>query len=282
MFTRIWIRESLTDRKKFLFGAACVVLVLAVWSFFTTAATVEERLISRNVLPNPLEVLLAFPSLIKGTAGSEGFIWQKSLVYAIWVSLRRELLSFCIVTLISLPLGIFMSCSNKVRSFFYPLLVVGTFIPIAALIPLTQAIFGIEETQKIIFLSMGMFFVMLGLVIKEMDEVDDIYLQTAYTLGFSQFKTIFLVIFPTALPRIWKHFSSVFGLGWGYIIFAEMINTGGGDVVNGIGWLFVSRQRRFQVPDMYAIFFIIIFFAFLFSFLFKVAGKYIFKYEKIS
>ena len=115
---------------------------------------------------------------------------------------------------------------------------------------------------------------------KEMDEVDEIYLQTAYTLGFSQLKTIFLVIFPTALPRIWKHLSSVFGIGWGYIIFAEMINTGGGDIVNGIGWLFIARQRRFQVADMYAIFFIIIFLAFLFSYLFKVIGYAIFKSER--
>jgi len=173
-----------------------------------------------------------------------------------------------------------MSCSNKARAFFMPLLIVGSFIPIAALIPLTQAIFGIGELQKIIFLTLGMFFVLLGLVMKEMDEVDEIYLQTAYTLGFSQLKTIFLVIFPTALPRIWKHLSSVFGIGWGYIIFAEMINTGGGDIVNGIGWLFIARQRRFQVADMYAIFFIIIFLAFLFSYLFKVIGYAIFKSER--
>jgi ABC-type nitrate/sulfonate/bicarbonate transport system permease component len=122
--------------------------------------------------------------------------------------------------------------------------------------------------------------VLLGLVIKEMDEVDDIYLQTAYTLGFSQLKTVFLVIFPTALPRIFKHLSSVFGLGWGYIIFAEMINTSGSDTISGIGWLFLARQRRIQIADMYAIFFIIIFFAFLFSFIFKLIGRTIFRQER--
>ncbi|HQB60955.1 MAG TPA: ABC transporter permease subunit, partial [Spirochaetota bacterium] len=107
-----------------------------------------------------------------------------------------------------------------------------------------------------------------------------LYLDTAYTLGFSQIQTILFVIIPTALPRVWKHLSAVFGLGWGYIIFAEMINTGGGETINGIGWLFIARQRRFQIADMYAIFFIIIFFAFFFSYIFKISGWALFKHER--
>ncbi|OHD11371.1 MAG: hypothetical protein A2Y34_11755 [Spirochaetes bacterium GWC1_27_15] len=280
MEKEIWIRKPINSSQKFLFAFIGVILVLIVWFILTSADKSENRLISRNVLPNPIDIVKTFPSLLKGTSGSEGFVWKKSLFYAVWVSLSRELIAFIVVIILALPIGIFMSTNNKTRSFFTPLLVIGSFIPIAALIPLTQAVFGIGELQKIIFLTLGMFFVLLGLVIKEMDEVDDIYLQTAYTLGFSQIKTVFLVIVPTALPRIWKHFSSVFGIGWGYIIFAEMINTGGGDVVNGIGWLFIARQRRFQVADMYAIFFIIIFFAFLFSYLFKFGGWLAFKHER--
>lgn len=280
MQMKIWVRKEISFKKKILLEILCIVSVLIIWFIFTTADKPENRLISRNVLPNPIEVLQAFPSLISGTSGEGEFIWKKSLFYAIWVSFSRELLSFILVILLTFPLGIFMSVNHSIRAFFYPLLVIGTFIPIAALIPLTQAIFGIGELQKIVFLSLGMFFVLLALIIKEMDEVDDILLQTSYTLGFSQLQTVFLVVFPTALPKIWKHLSSVFGLGWGYIIFAEMINTGGGDVVNGIGWLFIARQRRFQVPDMYAIFFIIIFFAFLFSYIFKVLGKILFPYEE--
>lgn len=280
MQKKIWIRQPISTGEKFIFSFIAVLLVLFIWFILTTADRPEHRLISRNVLPNPIDIVKTFPSLVKGTSGTEGFVWHKSLFYAIWMSLRREMISFILVIVLALPIGIFMSASNKTRSFFYPLLIVGSFIPIAALIPLTQAVFGIGELQKVVFLTLGMFFVLLGLVMKEMDEVDDIYLHTAYTLGFSQMQTVFSVIFPTALPRIWKHLSSVFGIGWGYIIFAEMINTGGGDVVNGIGWLFIARQRRFQVADMYAIFFIIILFAFLFSYLFKLAGLIIFKSER--
>jgi taurine transport system permease protein len=279
MMRRIWIRKPVGTLPSVLFGLGCVALVFAVWFVFTTAPHAEDRLISRNVLPNPLDILAAFPGLVLGSGGTE-FVWQKSLFYAIWLSLQRELIAFVAVILVALPIGIFMSASNSFRAFGTPLLVVGTFIPIAALIPLTQAIFGIGELQKVIFLALGMFFVLLGLVIKEMDEVDSILLQTAYTLGFSQLQSLLLVNFPTALPRIWKHLSSVFGLGWGYIIFAEMVNSGGGDAVNGIGWLFIARQRRFQVADMYAIFFIIIIFAFLFSWLFRITGRALFPQER--
>lgn len=280
MQKKIWIRRSITNSEKIIFSLIAIAVVLSLWFVLTSADKPENRIISRNVLPNPIDIVKTFPEFAKGTGKDGGFVWKKSLFYAVWISLSRELISFFLVILFSLPIGIFMSCSARIRSFFIPLLIVGSFIPIAALIPLTQAIFGIGELQKIVFLTLGMFFVLLGLVMKEMDEVDDIYLHTAYTLGFSQLQTIFLVALPTALPRIWKHFSSVFGIGWGYIIFAEMINTGGGDVVNGIGWLFIARQRRFQVADMYAIFFIIIFFAFLFSYIFKGIGYVLFKSER--
>jgi len=238
----------------------------------------ENRIVSANVLPNPIEVITAFPALIMGS--SSAFIYNKSLLYSVQISLSRELLAFFLVLIIALPLGVFMSAFKPLRSFFWPLLVIGTFIPIAALIPLTLAMFGIGELQKIVFLALGMFFVLLGLIIKEMDEVDDIYLQTAYLLGFSQFKTLWLVNFRVALARIWKHLSSVFGLGWGYIIFAEMVNSSGGDSAGGIGWLFIARQRRLQVADMYAIFFVIILLAFLISFLFKRLGIKFFPWSK--
>lgn len=238
----------------------------------------KNPIIAINVLAHPADIFMAFPNLIKGSKLK--FIWKKSLFFSVWVSLKRELTAFSIVLLFALPIGIFMSTSSVTRYLFLPFLIIGTFIPIAALIPLTMAFFGIGETQKIIFLALGMFFVLLGLIVKEMDEVDNIYLQTGYTLGFSQIKTIFFINFPIALPRIWKHFSAIFGLGWGYIIFAEMINSGSSDVANGIGWLFIARRRRLQIPDMYAIFFVIIFLAFLFSYIFKLGSWLIFKSER--
>ncbi len=236
---------------------------------------------SPNVLPHPLDILKSFPRLVLGiNESNSNFQFNQSLLFAVWVSLRRELISFLIVIIFAIPIGVLMSCNNHIRGFIYPLLIVGSFIPIAALIPLTLAFFGIGEEQKIIFLCLSMFFVMLGLIMKEIDEVDDILLNTAYTLGFNQIQTIIYVLLPTALPRIWKHFASIFGLGWGYIIFAEMINTGGEDAINGIGWLFIARQRRFKVDEMYAIFFIIIIFAFIFSYLFKLSSYILFKYER--
>ncbi len=240
----------------------------------------NNPVISPNVLPHPLDIIKSFPSLFMGSStDSASFKWKNSLLYAVWVSLRRELIAFLLVIAISIPLGVLMSCNKKIRSFFHSGLTIGSFIPVAALIPLTLAFFGIDDRQKVIFLALGMFFVLLGLVIKEIDEVDDIFLQTAYTLGFGQLKTIVFVLLPTAMPRIWKHFSAVFGLGWGLIIFAEMINSGDQDGVNGIGWLFIVRQRRFKIPEMYAIFFVIIVLAFVFSYLFKLGSRLLFKYE---
>jgi NitT/TauT family transport system permease protein len=260
---------------------------MAAWQLLASAGIpprsgLPNPIISANVLSHPLDIIKSYPGLILDTnkKNPRKFVWRRSLLFAIWVSLRRELIAFLAVLLFALPIGVMMSSNYHIRAFYMPFLVIGTFIPIAALIPLTIVFLGVNEIQKVTFLALGMFFVLLGLVMKEMDEVDGIYLETSYTLGFSQLQTMALVNLPIALPRIWKHFAAIFGLGWGYIIFAEMINVGDGDAVNGIGWLFIIRRRRLQIADMYAIFFVIIFFAFLFSYLFKGLAWLFFKHER--
>ena len=79
-----------------------------------------------------------------------------------------------------------MGTFPAVKHFFASVLDPLRFLPISALVPLFIVWFGIEETQKIMFLFVGTVVYLLPLVVEAVEEVDDVYLQTATTLGATQ------------------------------------------------------------------------------------------------
>ena len=167
------LRASLPTWAWALLGLGPVVLVLAAWWLLTAGPTPEARVISPVILPSPAEVLASFESL-----------WvDRALSRAALYSLGRVLAGFLAAAVLAVPLGIFMGAFTPVRAFFNPVMVVGGYLPIAALVPLTLSWFGVGETQKVFFLGLATFVFLLPLVVNAVDDVDEIYLKTAYTLG---------------------------------------------------------------------------------------------------
>jgi ABC-type nitrate/sulfonate/bicarbonate transport system permease component len=125
--------------------------------------------------------------------------------------------------------------------------VFGRNIPIAALIPLTFALFGIGEEQKVLFI----FFAAVAFVMMDtasaVADVSERYIDTAYTLGASRWQIIWKVLVPLAMPRVFNSLRLLFGLAFGYIMLAELVTEGGsagglGSIINN------SRRRGLQEP----------------------------------
>src|SRR4029450_11544529 len=71
-------------------------------------------------------------------------------------------------------------------------------------------------------------------------------------LGASQFQTVTKVLVPLALPDIYSSLRHLFGLAFGYIMLAELINAG-----HGLGYLLMNSQRRGLSEHIYLILIII-------------------------
>src|SRR6185503_18543209 len=116
------------------------VVVLGWW--VATLGSPENRLISPIILPSPAEVIRSFPSL-----------WtDRALLQSIAATLKRVLIGFGLAALIGVPLGIIAGSWRVVESAAAPLALFGRNLPVAALIPLTILWFGIDETQKVMFI----------------------------------------------------------------------------------------------------------------------------------
>ena len=258
------IRGSASVGTSIILGAIPLLIILGIWWYLTRGA-VEERVISPVTLPSPMEVVQAVPSLI--TRGH--------LVEGILASFRRVGIGFLIAVAIALPLGIAMGSLGKVRAMFTPVAIISGYLPIAALVPLTLSWFGTGEEQKYAFLALAFFVYLLPLVVEAMDKVDEVYVQTAYTLGASRWQIIGKVLFPIALYDIWQAMRLAFGVGWTYIILAEIVFSEA-----GLGQIITMAQRRGPREYMYLVIIVIALLAWLTDKTWGLIGSWLFPYKK--
>ena len=221
-----------------------VALVFGLWWFVTWGAESEDRIVNAFLLPSPAE-----------TFGEFKYLWgdreETSLPRNIWVTIRRVALGFSLAAIVGVPLGILAGCFAPLRALLAPLVIFGRNIPLAALIPLTYLAFGIEESQKVLFIFIACVAFVIADATNAITDVSQKYIDTAYTLGANRWQTIIKVLTPLAMPSIFNSLRLLFGLAFGYIMLAELVKSG--DEAGGLGNLISVFQRRGVLEPIYLI-----------------------------
>ena len=226
----LWsLRLSPPPLTRKLVGAGGVLAIIAVWGVLTMGDTPESRIISPVVLPSPLEVVRSIKSLVT----------ERALVQSIAATLWRVLLGFGLAVAVGVPAGVIAGSWRVIDAAAAPLALFGRNIPIAALIPLTILWFGIGEAQKVMFIFLACVPFIFSDTVGAIVGVPDRYVDTAQTLGAKPGQVIAKVLVPLALPEIYVSLRNLFGLAFGYIMLAELINAG-----YGLGYLLSTSQRR--------------------------------------
>ena len=242
------LRGSIPTWLGVLASLLCILLLLLLWTW-ATAGIPEERIISRAVMPSPSEMVDSFKEL-----------WfDRALTRNLFVTLKRVLLGFSLAALIGIPLGILSGCFAILQSFLLPLTIFGRNIPLAALIPLTFVAFGIGETQKIMFIFIALVMFIVSDTATAIRDVEERYVDTAWTLGARKLQIITKVLTPLAMPSVFNSLRLLFGLAFGYIMLAELVKFGG--EVGGLGDIIRQSQRRGLVEHIWLILIIIPFVA---------------------
>ena len=212
-----------------LIGAGVVGVVVLLWWMATRGTGAEDRWISPVILPSPFEVFRSFPVLLN----------ERALLQSIAATLKRVLVGFGLAVLVGVPMGIAAGAWRVIEAAGAPLALFGRNLPVAALIPLTILWFGIDETQKVMFIFIACVPFVYSDALAAVVGVPDRYVETAQTLGAKPHQVVLKVLVTLALPDIYNSLRHLFGLAFGYIMLAELINA-----EHGLGFLLMSSQRR--------------------------------------
>lgn len=227
---------------------------------------VESRKFPPVIIPSPGEVFGSLPAL-----------WsQRNLPLNMLYSFMRVGAGFLVAFLVAFPMALLMGTFSKLKSLFSPLMLFGGYLPIPALVPLTMILFGTTEQQKIMFLALGFTIYLLPLFVKALEEVDNVYLQTGYTLGARKYDVLNRILLPIALPNMFDAMRIGFGVGWGYIILAEMVDMGS----FGVGTLILTSQRRGPREDIYLVLIAIVVLAFITDKIWDKVDRELFPYRR--
>jgi NitT/TauT family transport system permease protein len=240
------LRRPIPQWVAILLGILCIATVLGIW-WWLTRGDYEERIVSYTQMPSPAETL---------NEDQVRELWfERELPQNLWASTRRVVLGFLLAAAVGVPIGILCGCFPWVNSFLAPITVFGRNIPIAALIPLTLSMFGIDEFQKVMFIFIACVAFVLTDTATSVADVNSRYIDTAYTLGASRRQIILKVLVPLAMPRIFNSLRLLFGLAFGYIMLAELIKTS--SEAGGLGHIILTSQRLNRKEPIYLLLIVI-------------------------
>ncbi len=231
------LRGPMPKQQQLLLEICGLIGFLALWQ------VVAMKIDSPAILPSPLIVLSSFPQLH----------FEDFLIKNAFFSIKINLLGYFQAILISIPLGMLIGLFTPVGAVLNRYVDAIRYIPLTAVTGLFIAWFGIYLNMKVQFLAFGIFVYLLPVVVQRVKEVDEVWVQTAETLGASRWQVIVRVFIPGVLSKLSDDIRVLTAISWTYIIVAEMVNNEG-----GLGALIFRSARQSRLDKVFAVLFVII------------------------
>jgi NitT/TauT family transport system permease protein len=198
---------------------------------------------SYPILPPPDKVLKAFIPLEQ-----QDNLWANT-AKSIWLNLQGYIWAL----LIAIPFGFLIGLFPIFKGLFSKQVDALRYLPLSALTGLFIIWFGIEDQMKIAFLAFGILVYLLPVVVQRIEEVEDVYVKTAYTLGASKWQLVKSIFTPAVFSKLIDDIRVLTAISWTYIIIAELLNQKG-----GLGALIFLKGKRGQIDKVFAILILVI------------------------
>jgi len=199
--------------------------ILSVFSLFMVVSLLET--LSRSgvvhplLIPPPTKVLTALGRMLL-----EGSFWSD-----VQASLSRQFVGLCVGVVLGSLCGLICGRSAICRALLNPLIQPLRPIPAVALVPFIMVCFGLDNTSKIVSVSIGVFFpVWLNTYIGAAS-IPQMLLWHARLLTNSSYRLFQKVVFPATLPFITAGIRT--GIAISFIMVFVSENTAGSD---GLGY----------------------------------------------
>jgi sulfonate transport system permease protein len=217
-------RRELSSPADWRWGAGwCLPLAgLACWELLARA-----RLLPEHWFPAPSRVLDAMSRLaLDGT-----------LARHLQATLARIAAGFLLGALAGTALGIATGRSRALRALVDPGLQGLRSIPSLAWVPLFMLWLGIGESSKVALIALGVFFPVYLNTSLGLAALDARWLEVARLYGYRGWRLVRSILLPGTLPTYLAGLRSGLGLGWMFVVAAELMGAS-----RGLGYLLVDGQ----------------------------------------
>lgn len=258
---------NISKQESMIVGLIGAAILFLLWYVVTA-----NGIINPKILPNPVDVLGSIPELFS----------NQHLMYNIGYTVFLNLFGYVIALSIAIPLGFLIGIyplpSALFRNYFEAL----RYLPLPTVSGIFIAIFGLGFGMKARFLAFGILIFTLPAVIQKVkdlqnpkNEKDYTYIQSAKTLGMTNWQMFRYVYWPYVMDRMYGDIRSLVAISYTYVVIAECLNKEG-----GIGAAIQTLTRQSRTPEIFALLFIIILIGILQDYFFKVMEPVIFKHHK--
>lgn len=207
----------------FLIGSILPILLIAIWEILSRVGVFPAY-----QLPAPTTVV----STITGMA-IDGSLWGH-----IGITVYRVFLGFVFGTAAAVVLGSLVGFYANAERLFDPLIQAFRSIPSLAWVPLFILWMGIGEPAKITMIAVGVFFPVYLNIVSGISNVDRKLIEVGKMYGLNTWQLIRRIILPASLPSFLVGLRSGLGLGWMFVVAAELMGAS-----QGLGYLLVVGQN---------------------------------------
>jgi sulfonate transport system permease protein len=203
-------------------GLVLPALLIVVWELLARAGVLPA-----NWFPAPSIIVDTLQELQRGG----------ELARHIYFTLARVLAGFLIGALAATLLGGITGTSPLIRRLLDPTLQALRSIPSMAWVPLFLLWLGIHESSKIALISVGVFFPVYLNLLSGILTVDRKLVEVGQVFRLNRMQLVRRVILPAALPSYLVGLRSGLGLGWMFVVAAEIMGAS-----RGLGFLMIDGQ----------------------------------------
>lgn len=216
-------KKKKENQKRVFLGITFPAVLVVVWELVAQAGLVPSYL-----LPAPTAL---FEELWGLTATGEIF------THIFWTA-YRVFIGFFLGTIAAAVVSVIVGFSKNLEYLLDPTIQAFRSIPSMAWVPLFILWMGIGEASKITMIAVGVFFPVYLNLVSGIWNIDKKLIEVGKIYQLSFFEQIKQIILPAALPSFMVGIRSGLGLGWMFVVAAELMGAS-----EGLGYLLTVGQN---------------------------------------
>jgi sulfonate transport system permease protein len=191
-------------------GALIPVLAMVSWEISAQLGWIDARFFSQ-----PSAVVTRFLA-----DSSSGVVWNEALITVV-----RLVSGYVIGSVAGIVVGLALSQSKILRWLFEPLIRALYVVPKLAILPLLLLLFGLGETPKLVFISLGTFYIVAFTTLSAAMMIPTPLHEAARSYGLSSSQRFRWLIIPASLPQIVSSLRLASGISMLLAIAVEFVNA---------------------------------------------------------